>query len=43
MSDVFTPISLRQSLNKPIQSLNVPIFATFPGILTSNSRYPISL
>jgi hypothetical protein len=23
---------LRQSLNRPIQSLNVPIFATLPGI-----------
>src|ERR1700677_2903592 len=33
MSLVLTPISLRQSLNIPIQSLNVPIFATFPGIM----------
>jgi hypothetical protein len=32
MSSRLTPISLRQSLNMPIQSLNVPIFATFPGI-----------
>src|SRR5579872_757388 len=32
MSSVLTPISLRQSLNRPIHSLNVPIFATFPGI-----------
>src|SRR5208337_4368422 len=38
MSSVLTPISLRQSLNRPIQSLKVPIFATFPGIKsTSNS------
>src|SRR6202044_3494215 len=35
MSFVLTPISLRQSLNMPIQSLNVPIFATFPGITPS--------
>ena len=32
----FTPISLRQSLNMPTRSLNVPIFATFPGITPSN-------
>src|SRR5579859_6640670 len=32
MSSVLTPISLRQSLNRPIHSLNVPIFATLPGI-----------
>src|SRR5690348_16056727 len=32
MSSVLTPISLRQSLNRPTHSLNVPIFATFPGI-----------
>src|SRR5580704_9176574 len=33
MSAVLTPISLRQSLNMPSQSLKVPIFATFPGIM----------
>src|SRR6202020_1189405 len=32
MSPVLTPMSLRQSLNRPIQSLKVPIFATLPGI-----------
>src|SRR5258708_19315575 len=35
MSAELTPISLRQSLNSPTQSLNVPIFATLPGIKTS--------
>src|SRR5260370_7531511 len=33
MSLVLTPISLRQSLNMPSQSLKVPIFATLPGII----------
>src|SRR5882762_8744657 len=33
ISAVLTPISLRQSLNMPSQSLNVPIFATLPGII----------
>src|SRR6202162_3788550 len=33
MSLVLTPISLRQSLNIPSQSLKVPIFATLPGIM----------
>src|SRR6266481_1503571 len=33
MSAVLTPISLRQSLNMPSQSLKVPIFATLPGII----------
>src|SRR5437899_1715656 len=32
ISSRLTPISLRQSSKRPIQSLNVPIFATFPGI-----------
>src|ERR1700693_3238689 len=33
MSAVLTPMSLRQSLNMPSQSLKVPIFATLPGIM----------
>src|SRR5258708_13435135 len=33
MSAVLTPISLRQSLNMPSQSLKVPILATLPGII----------
>src|SRR6266446_5520103 len=33
ISFVLTPISLRQSLNMPSQSLKVPIFATLPGII----------
>src|ERR1700730_16845285 len=32
ISSWLTPISLRQSSNRPTQSLNVPIFATLPGI-----------
>src|SRR5450432_3206279 len=32
ISSWFTPISLRQSSKRPIQSLKVPIFATLPGI-----------
>src|SRR6266568_179596 len=32
ISSRLTPISLRQSSNRPTQSLKVPIFATLPGI-----------